>query len=64
VKLREVVRGLRALGFERVTQKGSHAKYRHANGGSVMVPTYRRDHEFRDEHYAEAILAAARRKAS
>lgn len=33
----EVVRGLRRHGFSMVSQKGSHQKWRHANGRQVIV---------------------------
>ena len=34
----EVIRVLEAHGFGYVSQKGSHAKYRHATGRSAIVP--------------------------
>lgn len=34
---REVIRVLRKHGFEMVSQKGSHQKWRHANGRQVIV---------------------------
>ena len=34
----EVIRVLEAHGFGFVSQKGSHAKYRHATGRSAIVP--------------------------
>lgn len=33
----EVIRVLQARGFIFISQKGSHAKYRHANGHSTIV---------------------------
>lgn len=34
----EVIRVLLAHGFAFISQKGSHAKYRHANGRTAIVP--------------------------
>jgi predicted RNA binding protein YcfA (HicA-like mRNA interferase family) len=34
----EVIRVLEAHGFAFVSQKGSHTKYRHANGHAAIVP--------------------------
>lgn len=34
----EVIRVLQTHGFLFVSQKGSHVKYRHANGHSAIVP--------------------------
>jgi predicted RNA binding protein YcfA (HicA-like mRNA interferase family) len=39
----EVVEILTAQGFIFVSQKGSHIKYRHGNGRSVIVPAGRRE---------------------
>jgi predicted RNA binding protein YcfA (HicA-like mRNA interferase family) len=39
----EVARILIDHGFARVSQKGSHAKYRHASGHSAIVPAGRRE---------------------
>lgn len=39
----EVIRVLEQHGFAFVSQKGSHAKYRHANGRSVIVPHPRKE---------------------
>jgi predicted RNA binding protein YcfA (HicA-like mRNA interferase family) len=39
---REVVRVLRKHGFVQVSQKGSHQKWRHANGRQVIVPVHGR----------------------
>jgi predicted RNA binding protein YcfA (HicA-like mRNA interferase family) len=36
-KARDVVRVLRRHGFEQVGQKGSHQKWRHADGRQVIV---------------------------
>ena len=43
---REVVSRLEKLGFQRVSQKGSHLKLRRERGGkvyTVVVPMHRRD---------------------
>jgi predicted RNA binding protein YcfA (HicA-like mRNA interferase family) len=37
----EVVRALGRAGFERVGQRGSHVKLRHADGRTVIVPMHR-----------------------
>jgi len=37
---KEVVRVLRHCGFALVSQKGSHQKWRHANGRQVIVPIH------------------------
>jgi|HubBroStandDraft_1064217.scaffolds.fasta_scaffold07419_8 predicted RNA binding protein YcfA (HicA-like mRNA interferase family) len=39
--LRDVVRALKAVGFERVRVKGSHAVYRDADGRVVIVPEHK-----------------------
>jgi predicted RNA binding protein YcfA (HicA-like mRNA interferase family) len=38
--VRDVVRALRAVGFERVRVKGSHAIYRDGDGRVVVVPEH------------------------
>jgi predicted RNA binding protein YcfA (HicA-like mRNA interferase family) len=38
--VRDVVRALRAAGFERVRVKGSHAIYRDGDGRVVVVPEH------------------------
>ncbi|MEM1115047.1 MAG: type II toxin-antitoxin system HicA family toxin [Bacteroidota bacterium] len=37
----EVIRLLRALGFEEVRQRGSHKQFRHADGRSTTVPFHK-----------------------
>lgn len=37
----EAVRALRAAGFEKVSQRGSHVKMRHADGRTAIVPMHR-----------------------
>jgi predicted RNA binding protein YcfA (HicA-like mRNA interferase family) len=37
---REVIRILRRQGFMLIGQKGSHQKWRHANGRQVIVPMH------------------------
>ena len=39
----QVVAALGRLGFVRISQKGSHAKLRHADGRTTIVPMHRRD---------------------
>jgi predicted RNA binding protein YcfA (HicA-like mRNA interferase family) len=38
---REVVRALEAAGFAHISTKGSHAKLRHPDGRTVIVPLHR-----------------------
>ncbi|WP_150721685.1 type II toxin-antitoxin system HicA family toxin [Pandoraea capi] len=38
MKSADVIRQLRAVGFTEVAVKGSHPKFRHANGRAVIVP--------------------------
>ena len=40
LKPREVVAVLAALGFEEVRQRGSHKRFRHADGRSTTVPMH------------------------
>ena len=40
VKAREVVKGLRALGFKRVRQKGSHAIFHHLDCRRAPIPIH------------------------
>ncbi len=40
LKPREVVKGLRALGFERVRQKGSHAMFHHEDCRRAPIPIH------------------------
>lgn len=40
LKAREVVRGLRALGFERARQKGSHAIFHHQDCRRAPIPIH------------------------
>ncbi len=37
----EVVRALGRVGFEQVSQRGSHVKMRHADGRMAIVPLHR-----------------------
>jgi predicted RNA binding protein YcfA (HicA-like mRNA interferase family) len=37
---KEVAKALRQNGFQIVTQKGSHQKWRHPNGRQVIVPQH------------------------
>lgn len=37
---RKVDRALRALGFQPVRQRGSHVRYRHADGRTITVPNH------------------------
>ena len=37
----EVIRLLRALGFEEVRQRGSHKQFRHADGRATTVPFHK-----------------------
>jgi predicted RNA binding protein YcfA (HicA-like mRNA interferase family) len=37
---KDVVRVLRQHGFAKVSQKGSHQKWRHTNGQQVIVPMH------------------------
>jgi predicted RNA binding protein YcfA (HicA-like mRNA interferase family) len=40
---REIVRRLKAEGWERVSTSGSHHKFRHADGRTVIVPHPKKD---------------------
>ncbi len=40
LKAREVTRGLLALGFEKVRQKGSHALYHHTDCRRAPIPVH------------------------
>jgi len=40
LKAREVVKGLQALGFEKVRQKGSHALFHHQDCRRAPVPLH------------------------
>jgi predicted RNA binding protein YcfA (HicA-like mRNA interferase family) len=40
LKAREVVRGLQALGFERVRQKGSHSIFHHKDCRRAPIPIH------------------------
>jgi predicted RNA binding protein YcfA (HicA-like mRNA interferase family) len=40
---RDIIRRLEQQGFSLVSVRGSHHKYRHADGRTVMVPHPRRD---------------------
>ncbi|MFN0044068.1 MAG: type II toxin-antitoxin system HicA family toxin [Alphaproteobacteria bacterium] len=39
----EILKALEAIGFERVSQKGSHIKLRNTAGKTVIVPHPRKD---------------------
>jgi predicted RNA binding protein YcfA (HicA-like mRNA interferase family) len=40
LKAREVIKGLRALGFEKVRQKGSHAIFHHQDCRRAPIPVH------------------------
>lgn len=40
---RRVDRALRALGFQRMGQRGSHVHYHHADGRAISVPNHARE---------------------
>ena len=40
VTARDVVRVLEGIGFESVRQRGSHARFKHADGRTVTVPIH------------------------
>ena len=40
LKAREVVRGLQALGFEKVRQKGGHAVFHHKDSRRAPIPIH------------------------
>jgi predicted RNA binding protein YcfA (HicA-like mRNA interferase family) len=40
LKAREAVKGLQALGFEKVRQKGSHAIFHHSDCRRAIVPIH------------------------
>ena len=40
LKAREIVKGLRALGFEEVRQKGSHALFHHPDCRRAPIPIH------------------------
>ena len=40
LKAREVMKGLRAMGFERVRQKGSHAIFHHQDCRRAPIPIH------------------------
>jgi predicted RNA binding protein YcfA (HicA-like mRNA interferase family) len=40
LRARQVVRGLRALGFEKVRQKGSHAIFHHRDCRRASIPIH------------------------
>ena len=37
----QLIRILRALGFEKIRQEGSHAYYRHPDGRATVVPVHK-----------------------
>ncbi|MGI9174981.1 MAG: type II toxin-antitoxin system HicA family toxin [Rhodothermales bacterium] len=41
LKPQEVIKILRALGFEEVRQRGSHKQFRHADGRATTVPFHK-----------------------
>jgi predicted RNA binding protein YcfA (HicA-like mRNA interferase family) len=63
MKLRDILPRLKVLGFKRVSQVGSHVKYRHANGRSLVVYMHERDGDL-SLYAAHKIIDDARRKAS
>ena len=40
IKVREVVKGLRAMGYERIRQKGSHAIFHHQDCRRAPIPIH------------------------
>jgi predicted RNA binding protein YcfA (HicA-like mRNA interferase family) len=40
VKVREVIKGLQALGFEKIRQKGSHAIFHHKDCRRAPIPIH------------------------
>lgn len=40
LKLREIFRALSKLGFQKTSQKGSHAKFKHLDGRWTIVPIH------------------------
>lgn len=40
LKAREVIKGLQALGFERIRQKGSHAVFHHEDCRRAPIPIH------------------------
>jgi predicted RNA binding protein YcfA (HicA-like mRNA interferase family) len=40
---KEIIRRLKAAGFEEVSQRGSHLKLKHADGRITVVPVHGRD---------------------
>ncbi|WP_459898713.1 type II toxin-antitoxin system HicA family toxin [Desulfobaculum senezii] len=40
---REIIKKLKAAGFEEVSQKGSHLKLKHPDGRSAVVPQPKKD---------------------
>jgi len=40
LKTREVIRALEKLGFQQISQKGSHAKFSHPDGRKIIVPIH------------------------
>ena len=40
LKTREVIKGLQALGFERIRQKGSHAVFHHEDCRRASIPIH------------------------
>jgi predicted RNA binding protein YcfA (HicA-like mRNA interferase family) len=61
MKLRTLISRLNDIGFLRVSQKGSHAKYRHANGRSLIVYSYQRDQDIKQVVALDLIATALAR---
>jgi len=40
LKAREVIKGLQAIGFEKIRQKGSHAIFHHDDGRRASIPVH------------------------
>jgi len=40
VKVKEIERVARKLGFEKARQKGSHGRWKHADGRATTIPTH------------------------
>ncbi|WP_319201398.1 type II toxin-antitoxin system HicA family toxin [uncultured Ilyobacter sp.] len=40
---KEIIKRLKSEGWELVSQAGSHTKWKHSNGGIVIVPHPRKD---------------------
>lgn len=62
MKLRVLIQKLKALGYSRASQVGSHVKYRNVAGASVVVSEHRKDLEVK-RYVAQSILDDAIEKA-